>query len=78
MGPYGIFPLQKRVWIGMSLDTYIHTHARGHTHTEWGLEGVPVKPFCGNDLFARKKKNVKKSMKANGDPASNSRAGYPG
>lgn len=62
----------------MCMCTYLGTHTRAHAHarthasTEQGLEGVPVKPFCGNYFF------TEKGMKANGDLASNSRVGYPG
>ena len=53
--------------------THIHTHMHTHMHRKQGLGGVLVKPFCGNYFFTEKK-----SMKANGDLASNSRVGYPG
>lgn len=63
-------PHNLRVW--MCAYTHRYTYAHAHTHTERGLEGVPVKPFCGNDFF------TEKAMKANRDLASNCRVGYPG
>ena len=41
-------------WVMCTLKNIgIELHTRTRTHQ--GLEGVPVKPFCGNDFFAEKK-----------------------
>lgn len=62
-----------RTYPGTHTRTHIHTHMHTHMHRKQGLGGCPSETILWK-LFLHRKK----SMKANGDLASNSRVGYPG